>query len=308
MNHYFIIILCILLVLSLSNRPIESFITTSDNQSAEYSYGTNQTSKIPNIIWTFWEGDKMDIVDKCIESWKYYNPSYKVVILNRSNYQYYIEENIDSIIHAKESMARFSDYIRLCVLAKYGGFWIDASIICHRPFTWIHGIQTELDVELVGYYMDGFTLGEYKDCCPVIENWFFACIPNSIYVTDWKTEFLSTREYNTIDDYLASIKNQDISTQKIGELSNYLAMHVSAQKIMQTNKGKYNIFLFSACNGPFAPLCENGWDSQDAINRLTNAETHELYYKYPIIKLRGAERDIMNANEDMDRAFSNNRI
>jgi mannosyltransferase OCH1-like enzyme len=83
----------------------------------------------------------MEVVEKCVESWKFYNPSYKVVILNKSNCRHYIDDDIDSIKHGKDSMARFSDYVRLCVLAKYGGFWIDASIICHHPFTWLHGVQ-----------------------------------------------------------------------------------------------------------------------------------------------------------------------
>ena len=203
----------------------------------------------------------MEVVEKCVESWKFYNPSYKVVILNKSNCRHYIDDDIDSIKHGKDSMARFSDYVRLCVLAKYGGFWIDASIICHHPFTWLHGVQKKLDVELVGYYMDGFTLEEYKPYCPVIESWFFACIPNSNYMKDWKNEFLSTKDYNTIDDYLTNIDSQLISRQKIGGLSNYLAIHIAAQKIMQTNRDKYNICLFSECNGPLKPLCENGWDS-----------------------------------------------
>jgi hypothetical protein len=305
-NFIFLILLgVIFLTLYFCTSQIKGFVTTDDNTLSEFTYGTSETSKIPNIIWTFWEGDKMDVVEKCIESWKFYNPSYKVVILNKSNYREYIDDDIDSIKHGNNFVARFSDYVRICVLAKYGGFWVDASIICHHPFTWLHGVQKKLDVELVGYYLDGLTLKEYKPCCPVIENWFFACIPNSIYMTDWKNEFLSTKNYNTIDDYLKNIEEQKISTQKIGGLSNYLAMHIAAQKIMQTNRDKYNICLFSACNGPFKPLCENGWDSNIAIDKLTNKETRKEYYKYPFIKLRGGERDLMNKTENMNHAFSN---
>jgi hypothetical protein len=116
---------------------------------------------------------------------------------------------------------------------------------------------------------------------------------------------LSTKDYNTIDDYLTNIDSQLISRQKIGGLSNYLAIHIAAQKIMQTNRDKYNICLFSACNGPLKPLCENGWDSKIAIDKLTNKETCQEYYKYPFIKLRGGERDIMNKTENMDNIFSN---
>jgi hypothetical protein len=305
----FIIILLLLLTiifltLFFTICQIEEFVTTNDNKLSEFSYGTNEMSKIPNIIWTFWEGDKMDVVEKCIESWKFYNSSYKIIILNKSNYHNYIEDDIDSITHSKDSMARYSDYIRLCVLAKYGGFWLDASIICHNPFTWLHGIQNKLNIELVGYYIDSFTINEYKKCCPVIESWFFACIPNSIYMRDWKNEFLSTKEYDTIDNYLINIDKQKISTQKI-DIPNYLAIHVSAQKIMQVNKNKYNMCLFSACNGPYIYLCENEWNSEKAIDKLTNKESCQEYYKYPFIKLRGEERNLVNKNKNINNAFSN---
>jgi hypothetical protein len=85
-------------------------------------------------------------------------------------------------------------------------------------------------------------------------------------------------------------------------------MHVSAQKLMQKNKNKYKILLFSATNGPFTYLSETEWNSENAISKLTDKNTCKGYYKYTFIKLRSHERNLMNKNENMNNAFSNLQI
>lgn len=271
----------------------------------EYKSGHSNQSKIPNIIWTFWEGEPNKFVDKCILSWKNYNPEYKINIITKENYRDYINIDLSKIKHTNDSLARYSDYIRLCILSKYGGIWIDASIICHSPFTWIHGIQKKTDCDMVGYYIDGFTTEEYLSFSPVIENWFFACVPESKFVSEWKDELLRTGKFNQIDDYIEDVvNNNNINLQKI-DAPNYLVMHVAGQKILQINKDAYNIVLFSATTSAFKYLIDTNWNTVYAVLLLTNRETAKQYYKYPIVKLRGPERIAVEYfKENMDNMFS----
>jgi hypothetical protein len=306
MKNNIIIFLTIIIIILyiIGNQEIsEDYISISDDKLSEFSYGLDDSSKIPNIIWTFWDGELTDTVTKCVDSWRYYNPNYQIIIINRINYFQYTDDNIDAIKHSADSMARYSDYIRLAILSKYGGFWIDASIICHHPFSWVHKIQNKLDVETIGYYIDISTKDEYKEYSPVIESWFFACIPESNFVCDWKNEFFSTKNFDTIDDYIENIKYQEVSFQNIFYI-NYLAIHISAQKLLQKNIGKYNIYLFSACLGPFIYLCESNWDSHMGMSNLTRNNTCNEYYKYPFIKLRGSERYLLDIDNNKDNAFS----
>lgn len=283
----------------------ETFIVTKNKKIQELEYGKSYSSKIPNIIWTFWEGDQNLFISNCIESWKYYNPDYDIHVLSISNCSKFIDIDISKIKHSKDSMARFSDYIRLLVLKKYGGIWIDASTICHCPFTWIHGIQNTTNCDLIGYYLDAFTINKFIETSPVIESWFFACIPNSIFVNDWCNEFLRTANYDNINDYIQNIKTDGIDLQNIND-PYYLTIHASAQKIMQTNIDKYNIILFSACSGPYYYLCSSEWNSEKAIDKLLSEYTREEYYNFPIIKFRRVERVFITANNiDFIGMFSN---
>jgi len=82
-----------------------------------------------------------------------------------------------------DSITRKSDFIRLELLSKYGGIWMDASIICKYSLNWIHAYQKNTDAEMVGYYINGFTTIEKY---PVVENWFISCIPKSRFIELWK--------------------------------------------------------------------------------------------------------------------------
>lgn len=88
-----------------------------------------------SCIWVLWlQGieDSPLLVKKCISSIKKYNPDRKVIILNKENIKNYI--SVPSHIEEKYrkkiiSGAHYSDYIRVAILAKYGGIWIDATVL-----------------------------------------------------------------------------------------------------------------------------------------------------------------------------------
>ena len=93
------------------------------------------SNKHNDAIWILWmQGidNAPDIVKKCIESIKHFHPEKEIIILDYNNIKDYIdipdymeEKHKKGIIPA----ANFSDYIRLELLAKYGGTWIDATVL-----------------------------------------------------------------------------------------------------------------------------------------------------------------------------------
>lgn len=88
-----------------------------------------------NNIWVLWlqgEGNMPELVKVCLESIKQNAGDHKVVVLSNSNLYEYIQlpERItilyqDGII----SNAHYSDIIRMTLLSRYGGIWIDATIL-----------------------------------------------------------------------------------------------------------------------------------------------------------------------------------
>jgi hypothetical protein len=180
----------------------------------------NLNYKIPKIIWSYWDGPKNEMVEKCISSWNKMCPDYKIVILNNENLQNYIQDDVLNLKFA-DSPARTSDFIRLAVLEKHGGIWIDATTILTQPLDWVHNGR-----EFTGYYKEGnMTRKEY----PCIESWFLACTPGSQFIALWKDEFFKINNYNSIKEY---VDTAGVDMQNIGERE-YLTIYVAVQKVLQ---------------------------------------------------------------------------
>lgn len=87
-------------------------------------------------IWVFWgqgEGNMPLLVKACYRQLKHYNNNVQLVTID--NVKDYIE--LPRIIYEKAhlgniSWANFSDIVRNTLLARYGGFWIDATV-------WVRG-------------------------------------------------------------------------------------------------------------------------------------------------------------------------
>lgn len=93
---------------------------------------------ITTPIWQFcWQGTDSvpPIVQKCLFSVEKFHAD-KRILINASNYQDYIE--LPDYIYEKFqnrilNHAHLSDYIRLSLLEKYGGTWVDATIFLSAP-------------------------------------------------------------------------------------------------------------------------------------------------------------------------------
>ena len=254
---------------------------------------------IPRKVWTFWDTPNPPaVVNECIQTWKKQNPNYEIVVLNKENVSEYLPEvDFSKIKHIHDkSPEKFSDMVRLHTLAKYGGIWSDASIICLKPYdSWIHPLQEKKNSEFVGFYIDSFTLPEYKVKSPVVENWFFACVPNSAFVKDWLNEFLRISDFNTIEEYVENVRAQGVNLQNISSTS-YLSMHVACQKVLQKPDSNYRIELVKAEDTAFKYLTKNEWKTDQAVNNLLECKEPEKkredcdFLDSPIIKMRGLER------------------
>ena len=89
----------------------------------------------PEFIWIMWlQGtDHLPaIVKKCINSVKQFHSDKKIIILDKNTINAYID--IPDYIEKKYqkgiiSNAHYADYIRVCLLTKYGGLWIDSTVL-----------------------------------------------------------------------------------------------------------------------------------------------------------------------------------
>jgi len=94
--------------------------------------------KPKKIIFTFWEPNENipGYIKLCIKTWKKILPEYEIIILDYNNVRDYLGENLfDTIICKNMSLQMQSDAIRVAILKKYGGIWMDAdTILINRYF------------------------------------------------------------------------------------------------------------------------------------------------------------------------------
>ena len=87
------------------------------------------------IIWQFWDTEienAPEIVKRCVESIDKFEPNKKHIILNLDNIEKYIElpQKYYSLLKSGNmGMAHFTDILRTYLLVKYGGCWIDSTVL-----------------------------------------------------------------------------------------------------------------------------------------------------------------------------------
>ena len=240
---------------------------------------------IPKRIWTFWDNPLRipKTVKMCMMGWRKHHPDYEIVMLTKENYFSYttIPDYIASNPIFNASPQHFSDLIRIYVLAEHGGVWIDSTVILSGPMeNWLFPDEKEFS----GFYLGGFTKHT-----PVIENWFIACKKGSPFVQKWKEEYIQICRFASIQDYVKSREEMGVDIQKIANPI-YLCQHVAAQKVLQLDKYPQDkLILQKAEDGPFRYLVETNWDSEKGVN-LAIADPS---YQFPIMKMRSAERNVM---------------
>ena len=161
---------------------------------------------VPKIVWLSWlQGlDKApEIVRVCLASQKRHLPDYEFRTLDLDNYRQWVELPdyvVEKYRKGLVPQASFSDLLRLAVLKRYGGIWMDASVFCSGfgneklQARWNRIMRSEF---IVFRY---FRRGEKT---PVgLSNWFIAAVPNQIIVSSILDIVLANwKDYDCLVDY-----------------------------------------------------------------------------------------------------------
>lgn len=284
MEELAILVLVVILMILIINRTSSNF---------------TELASIPKTIWTYWDGpEPPDSVQKCMQTWRKYNPEYEITLLSSKNLSDFLP-NADVLgMKMANTPQRTADLVRVHVLAEHGGVWCDSTIMMTAPIDFIHEYT---GVDLVGFHIHGS--GNKKEW-PVIENWFFACPPKSDFVIKWRDAFVKINDFKDPNKYVESIKNQGVDISKVN-MPEYLTMHVAAQHVLQKQMTREDVEtklkLWKAEDGPFKHMVRNDWKPHESIKSICTEVASELP---PIIKFRGAERDVMDKNEEFKCVFN----
>lgn len=188
-------------------------------------------SMIPRVIHVFWSGPKNWFVNSCLERMSEVNPNWSV----REYSNFDEAEQIDKF--ESLSIQGKTDWLRLCLLQKYGGVWLDATVLCNRS------IEESFDVmetRVVGFE------------CPIgkeiLENWAFGARPHHPFIEAWKEEFA-----RAIRMGFEAYKEQcGLEGSEIYDSLPYLSMHAAYVIVARYNPDSVCMqHSFDRNHGPF---------------------------------------------------------
>ena len=187
---------------------IRRYLHILDEKKARYGEerSPNDGCAVPKIVWFSWfQGlDKApEVVRVCLASQKRHLPDYEFRTLDLDNYRQWVELPdyvVEKYMKGLIPQASFSDLLRLAVLKRYGGIWMDASVFCSGfgneklQARWNRIMRSEF---MVFRY---FRRGEKM---PVgLSNWFIAAVPSQIIVSSILDIVLAYwKDYDCLVDY-----------------------------------------------------------------------------------------------------------
>lgn len=143
-------------------------------------------NKVPAIIWLYWQDEKVSstTAQLCIDHIKQLHPDYTIHLLNRISVLDYLPDFPSQLLHKDANYA--SDLIRLMLLEKHGGIYLDVTVLLSKRLDWATILQQKDCAEAVLYYTDENTLEEEF---PMVESWFIVAIPQSEFISAWRAEY-----------------------------------------------------------------------------------------------------------------------
>lgn len=255
----------------------------------DFMYVPVKTYIVPKIIWSYWNDHNIPKdVQLILDHRAQVLDSYKHIVLYEDTLADYIDEPPPANYDTLTSHANKTDWMRLTLLKKYGGCWMDASIIVNDAagFDKLYEEAYRKQVELSAFYLENAT---YRgDPYTYIESCFLIAPKGSQLIRKWQKEFcyaitIGFNQYRK--QVIHRIKNSD----KIGV---YLTIHTTLQIVLKDCWFMPNILLYRAEDTIFKLRDECGWDNEKAyecvMNKLSTDKT--IHRRIPYIKLTNAER------------------
>ena len=228
--------------------------------------GKRRESAVSRIIWSAWlQGldNAPEMVNVCLESHQKHLPGYEFRVLDMENYRQWVE--LPEWVEEKYARgmipaALFSDVLRVAVLKRYGGVWMDASVLCtgfgnqQLQKQWTEVENSRLAV--FRYYRKG-------DRYPSgLSNWFIAATPDNVVLTsvyDMLTAYW--RDYDcTIDYYMMHLF-----------ISCALKAFPEMERGMPKLNSRYSFFLGDALSRTYS---QEAW--QELVDHVA---IHKLNYR-----------------------------
>jgi hypothetical protein len=229
-------------------------------------YFTDSPKKDTKKIWVFWDSETPP--KNVLQIYEYHKKILKTwdieLLNNKTIYKYIKKEDFPKnyenlIIQAK------SDWIRLYLLKKYGGVWMDSTIILNSEEA-LNQLYDKTIQEKSEF--SGFTYkSDVKDnIYTYIENWFIMCPKNSNLISKWYDEYTHAIVIGFME-YKQELKMGQVYIDpriyNLDDTQVYFTMHACLQKILRKDYVQQpKMILMKAEESAFKLMDACGWDAE----------------------------------------------
>jgi hypothetical protein len=228
------------------------------------------------ILWLQGFENAPPIIKKCVKTWEKHNKNWNIIKLDEKNLTEYV--NIDDYVTQaqQKNMKRnhFANIIRLLLLVKYGGCWVDATNYCVKP----------LDDWIYNHFTEGFFVFERDGYGPnrCIGNWFIYGEKDNYMLKKWLEATL---------DFWKNKNSAEYYHWHIRLFNNLL----HTDKTFKEKWGKINKI---SGIGPYGPLALNkGANGAGLFKDIDDNKIYNITHKMaPFYKLSWKHHDIATKN------------
>jgi hypothetical protein len=248
---------------------------------------------IPRIIWVYWEEDELpELIEGFISKLRRFDEGYVINVLSKNTLHKFLPS---FTCHPEVPIANKTDLIRLDLLHKYGGVWLDITILLQENLSWLHHPDLENRYDLIGFYRDVNTVDEKY---PVIETWFLASSPGNRFIKNWLDILTPMRELGSKAIFEILKKRDDYKkiSRKI-EPPDYLLVYLACQIVLQS-KNDYSFYLRKAENSAFYLQNYYGWNPNVIAYALTQLDSRKSNFE--LIKLTAGDRSLLDVLKDFN--------
>ncbi len=274
---------------STKKTNVETFDNHSNNPNNEYI--------LPKKVYAYWDNlGSNPIIQAHLDGWKNALPEdWEVIILNKVNVKDYVGNDFMTR-YGKLDATRFADFLRLELLSRFGGVWMDGSVVMINAsfLEEYHQKMMSDHYDACMYELDLRTLDKKY---PYLENWFIMAPKGSPLINDMYKEFdksfqMGFLKYKT--DILIPSGVELEKTLGYGQRT-YLMQHAIIHYLLHQGK-KYNILINDAKESMFRIHCDTEWKDDKIINFILNNDNWKNYYAIKLVKSN--RRSIRSDNQD----------
>jgi hypothetical protein len=236
-------VLLLIIFFIILNKYIEcqnyhNYYIENTTQYVQNNYELNNNFK---NIFCFWNSEIIPpLINECLKNFKKKLPEWNVILLNEKTIHILIDETEFPKNYNKLTIPQKSDWIRLILLYKYGGLWMDSSIIINVPseINYMYDKVFKENYQLAGYSYCNllYTFDNYY----AFESWFMISNKNSEIVYKWLKEYEYAIEIG-FENYQIDI--DIMSFHKITNYlkNNYFTVYTCFQNVIMKNKTQHRV-------------------------------------------------------------------